>query len=268
MGKVMLTLVVLLLGLSAVEACWPSACTVPEALQNRTCCPYFNGSLCGFSSGRGECQFQNLTSESVTVDDRSAWSKYYYDYTCVCKPRYYGPDCGSCSPAYEEPDCTLPRRIERPDITELNAKQLKAFLADLNYCKWKLSKEYKILYAGDRLFPETFEFRECSYYDLLVYAQYYAQRPLRRGNGFTDYNFHYESSGFLTRNRAMLFYAEYLMQLCTKNQYFVFPYHDYTRSKNCSICTNQYMGESNQHGELHPYSVFSTWRTFCGVDSY
>uniref|UniRef100_A0A8C5N068 Tyrosinase copper-binding domain-containing protein n=1 Tax=Leptobrachium leishanense TaxID=445787 RepID=A0A8C5N068_9ANUR len=271
--KVMLTSLLFLLCLGAVNAVFPTACTTPEALSAKICCPEFNGSECGIVDGRGECrivtQDREMGKEEMVIDDRMKWMSFYYDKICICKGNYSGPDCGNCAHHLVEPDCIYQKTVMRRDLKEYSLQQRVAFFATLDYCKKVICPYYKIIVTGDRHHKDTLSFWEVSYLDLFNFQHYYSTKPILSDGSFTyATNFAHYSSSFLTWHRAMLIFLEHLIRLCISDQYFALPYGDWRNDPGCSYCNDDFLGASDRHGRLSKYSVFSTWTCVCSEYDY
>ncbi|XP_053312751.1 tyrosinase-like [Spea bombifrons] len=264
----MMLLVAPLLFVGAVNAIFPRACISESNLKNKVCCPDYNGSPCGLSSGRGECRPNTQRRAAGVIhlwyDDRYSWPDHHFNTTCLCKANYDGYNCGYCKSGYTGPTCSTRLVIVRREIREYSVPERTTLFAKLHYCKTVISKEYVILTTGDRLHQDAFKFKDASYYDIACFAHYYAIKPMVNNSQiFFTINFAHSSSAFLPWHRKFLLFFEHLMQICLSDPTFAVPYYDWRFDSNCPICTDPFLGDSDKQGALSKYSVFSTWRAIC-----
>ncbi|CAH2226298.1 tyrosinase [Pelobates cultripes] len=261
----MLTVGVLLLFLGTVIATFPRECTTPEALRTYTCCPLLDGSPCGYNSGRGICQIipqsRAKGNNPLSYDDRYSWPLYYFNRTCRCFGNYGQYNCGYCKSGWWGSDCSKRIELVRRELREYSLVERKTFFAYLHYCKTKISKEYVILTTGDRFYKDTFQFKNASYYDIAAFLHYYAIKPaINNSQVVGGLNYAHASSGFLTWHRLYILFFEHLMRICTGVETFTCPYNDWQDDSGCALCTNDFIGDSNEQGKLSEFSIFSRWK--------
>lgn len=250
---------VLWLSLRAVEAQFPRPCTTPEALQARTCCPLWNGSPCGFSSGRGVCAPHPARDLPKPVDYRVSWPRAFYDSVCTCWGNYDGFDCGQCLPGWRGPQCQQRHHVERKEITDLTDPERETFLSSLHLAKQSPSSRYMILTSNDTTVDGNYAFHNTSVYNLYVWMHYYSAKSYAG----SENNAAHRGPAFTFWHRVFLLFIEREIRELTGNQDFYIPYWDWTRSNHCNICTNKYFGGVGQDGRIDSASLFSKWETIC-----
>ena len=238
------------------EAQFPRPCTTPESLQTRTCCPLWNGSPCGFSSGRGVCAPHPARDLPKPVDFRVSWPRAFYDSVCTCWGNYDGFDCGQCLPGWSGPQCLQRHHVERKEITDMTDSERETFLSHLHKAKQTPSSRYMILTSEDTTVDGNYAFQSSSVYDLYVWMHYYSAK---RYAG-SENNAAHRGPAFLFWHRVFLLFIEREIRELTGNQDFYIPYWDWTRTDNCNICNNRYFGGSGQDGRLDSASSFSKWK--------
>uniref|UniRef100_A0A3B5BA76 Tyrosinase copper-binding domain-containing protein n=1 Tax=Stegastes partitus TaxID=144197 RepID=A0A3B5BA76_9TELE len=238
---------------------FPRPCTTPEALQTRMCCPLWNGSPCGFSSGRGVCAPHPARDLPKPVDYRVNWPRVFYDSVCTCWGNYDGYDCGQCLPGWRGPQCLQRHHVERKEITDLNDSERETFISSLHQAKHSPSSNYMILTSNDTTVEGNYIFHNTSVYDLYVWMHYYSAKSYAG----SENNAAHRGPAFIFWHRVFLLFIEREIRELTGNQDFYIPYWDWTRSNHCNICTNEYFGGVGQDGHIDSASLFSKWKTIC-----
>lgn len=254
-----LVLLLYLTSLREVKAQFPRPCTTPEALQSRTCCPLWNGSPCGFSSGRGVCAPHPARDLPKPVDYRVSWPRAFYDSVCKCWGNYDGFDCDQCLPGWTGPRCLQRHHVERKEITDLTDSERETFLSSLHQAKQSPSSRYVILTSNDTTVDGNYAFHNTSVYDLYVWMHYYSAKTYAG----SENNSAHRGPAFIFWHRVFLLFIEREIRELTGNQDFYIPYWDWTRTDHCNICTNQYIGGVGQDGRIDGASLFSKWKTIC-----
>ncbi|XP_050930129.1 tyrosinase isoform X1 [Lates calcarifer] len=254
-----LVLVFYPMSLRGVEAQFPRSCTTPEALQTRECCPPWNGSPCGFSSGRGVCAPHPARDLPKPVDYRVNWPRAFYDSVCTCWGNYDGSDCGQCLPGWRGPQCQQRHHVERKEITDLTDSERETFLSSLHQAKQSLSSRYNILTSNDTTVDGNYAFQNTSVYNLYVWMHYYSAKSYAG----SENNAAHRGPAFLFWHRVFLLFIEREIRELTGNQDFYIPYWDWTRTNHCNICTNKYFGGVREDGRIDSASLFSKWKTIC-----
>ncbi|XP_056232169.1 tyrosinase-like [Seriola aureovittata] len=254
-----LVLLLCLMSLRDVEAQFPRACSTPEVLQTRMCCPLWNGSPCGFSSGRGVCAPHPARDLPKPVDYRVNWPRVFYDSVCTCWGNYDGFDCGQCLPGWRGPQCLQRYHVERKEITDLTDSERETFLSNLHQAKQSPSSRYMILTSNDTTVDGNYAFHNTSVYDLYVWMHYYSAKSYAG----SESNAAHRGPAFLFWHRMFLLFIEREIRELTGNQDFYIPYWDWTRTNHCNICTNKYFGGVGQDGRIDSASLFRKWKTIC-----
>ncbi|XP_078523233.1 tyrosinase-like [Lissotriton helveticus] len=251
--------------LSEVRSQFPKACTTPEAIDSKTCCPMWKNSSCGEESGRGRCEvFASYVPILQVDDDRFNWPSDYFSKLCACKPRYSGFDCGRCSPGYRGDNCDRLKNVTRKDIRDLTHGERMKFFGYLSLLKHTESEDYVILTSGDRHDRNTYTFVTAFVYDIFTWMHYYASAPLLINNTlYGTTNFNHRGPAFPVWHRMFLLLLENEIQRFTGDEDFGLPYYDWSRDNGCSICTNKIMGESLPPAFLSPKSYFGDWKAIC-----
>ncbi|XP_053174449.1 tyrosinase-like [Scomber japonicus] len=251
----------LLLYLSAqsVEAQFPRPCTTPDALQARMCCPLWNGSPCGFSSGRGVCAPHPARDLPKPADFRVNWPRVFYDSVCTCWGNYDGFDCGQCLPGWKGPQCLQKHHVDRKEITDLTDEERDTFISSLHKAKHSVSSRYVILTSNDTTVDGNYAFQNASVYDLYVWMHYYSAKPYAGSAN----NAAHKGPAFALWHRVFLLFIEREIRELTGIQDFYVPYWDWTRTDHCNICTNKYVGGVGKDGRIDSASLFSEWKTIC-----
>ncbi|MEE6514608.1 hypothetical protein FKM82_022910, partial [Ascaphus truei] len=255
----------LLVGLSAVHSQFPRVCTTEASFRTKSCCPLWKDrSPCGSRSGRGRCQdLVALRGNSIPQidDDRLDWPRHYYDNVCECSGNFSGYDCGSCKYGYFGEKCDRKKIVIRREIRELSFLEQKRFFSYLALTKTTKCKDFVILSTGDRHHRDTYRFVDASLYDMFAWLHYYSMKPIMINSTFDpNKNFAHQGPAFPGWHRLLLAFLERQIQQLTGDEDFAIPYYDWRGEENCTICTNDLMGESDAHGILNPYSHFSYWR--------
>ncbi|MEE6526383.1 hypothetical protein FKM82_027013, partial [Ascaphus truei] len=266
----------LTLCLSAVYSQFPRACTTESAFRTKICCPAWkNAGPCGSRAGRGRCRnmivFQPFAAGQVPQydDDRLGWPRHYYDSTCECFENYSGFNCGSCKYGYYGEKCDQKKIVIRREIRELSFLEQKRFFSYLALAKTTKSKDFVILSTGDRHHRDTYRFVDASIYDVFAWIHYYSMKPILINSTFdSTRNYAHQGPAFPGWHRLGLVSLEREIQLMTGDKDFALPYYDWRGEKNCSICTNDFVGDNDVQGILNPYSHFSGWRCICSGFNY
>ncbi|XP_073466926.1 tyrosinase-like [Aquarana catesbeiana] len=268
--------VFLILCCNLVQGQFPRACTTTATLRSKSCCPVWkDGSLCGSSSGRGRCRdrvvFTSFASGQVRQydDDRLDWPKYYYDKTCECFGNYSGYNCGGCKDGYFGEKCDRKNTVVRKEIRELSLLERKRFFSYLVLAKTTKSQDFVILYTGDRHHKDTYRFVDASIYDVFSWIHYYSTKTILQNGTFDDTtNYAHQGPAFPGWHRLGLLFLERQIQLLTGDENFALPYWDWRGDKNCSICTNDFLGDNDVQGFLSQYSHFAFWKSICSGYNY
>ncbi|XP_072256984.1 tyrosinase-like [Pyxicephalus adspersus] len=235
------------------------------------CCPLFQGSVCGENQGRGYCAqkpyIRTVGPVDVTYDERYNSPGFLFNWTCQCNPRFIGADCGICYPGWTGANCDQPHMVYRQDIKKMSPQQVQRFIATLHYGKTKIMKDYVILSTADRFRRIYYKFLDASCYDLFDFLHNYATRPFNSGaQEFFIINYAHGSTGFFSWHRYCIVLLEKVLQMCSGDNDFAFPFWRWELETNCSVCNNDYVGATDIDGKISKYSVFSEWRLICGND--
>ncbi|MEE6467596.1 hypothetical protein FKM82_007326 [Ascaphus truei] len=266
----------LTLCLSAVHSQFPRACTTDEAFRTKSCCPAWkDGSPCGYCSGRGQCRDWVVSNkfaagrEPQFYDDRLDWPLHYYNKTCECNGNYAGFDCGDCKFGYHGEKCERKNTVVRREIRELSLPDRKSFFSSLALAKTTKSKDFVVLTTGDRHHRDTYRFVDASIFDVFAWIHYYSTKPIMTKSSFDgSRNYAHRGPAFPGWHRLGLLFLERQLQLLTSDENFALPYYDWRGEKNCSICTNDFMGDNDVQGNYDPYSYFASWRAICSGYNY
>ncbi|XP_073466349.1 tyrosinase-like [Aquarana catesbeiana] len=272
--------VFLVLCYNLVQGQFPRACTTPETFQSNTCCPLSkDGSPCGSRSGRGKCRTWVVPVAFASLreglgprqfdDDRLDWPKYYYDKTCECFGNNSGYNCDDCRSGYFGEKCDRNNTVMRKEIRELSLLERKRFFSYLALAKTTKSQDFVILYTGDRHHKDTYKFVDATIYDVFSWIHYYSIKGILKNGIFDDRtNYAHQGPAFPGWHRLGLLFLERQIQLLTGDENFGLPYWDWRGDKNCSICINEYLGDSDMQGYLSPYSHFAFWKSICSGYNY
>ncbi|XP_075054588.1 tyrosinase-like [Mixophyes fleayi] len=277
MEQAMLLTSFLLLCLTNVNAMiFPKECLKDYPGVRVPCCPYYpdsNGSPCGAHLGRGSCvllsRSRSMPPVDIIIDERHFFPSYFFNTTCLCQGNFWGYKCGECIFGYKGKNCDESYTVIRMDIRQVSLAKRKAYFAALNYCKHITDREYYILQAGHRFRSGTFRFVEASCYDVWCFNHYYATKAFinnTRENNIVNYA--HASSGFLTWHRFALLLLERQLQKYMDDPYLALLYCDWRYDSGCEFCNNDFFGDNDDQGNIHPYSIFSTWRLVCGGYEY
>ncbi|XP_069806837.1 tyrosinase-like [Dendropsophus ebraccatus] len=267
---------VFVLFLGVVHCQFPRVCTTSEALRSKKCCPLWeDGSPCGSRSGRGKCRSYVVATTFAAgqvrqvADDRLDWPRFYFNSTCECFGHFSGHNCGQCKYGYNGKKCDRKKTVVRREIRQLSFMERKRFFSYLALAKTTKSADFVILSTGDRHHRDTYRFVDASVYDIFAWIHYYSMKPLLI-NGLFDDSRNYAHSGpaFPGWHRVGLMFLERQIQILTGDEDFAIPYYDWRGEKNCSICTNELLGESNEQGFLHDNSHFAFWKSICSGYNY
>ncbi|XP_040189560.1 tyrosinase-like [Rana temporaria] len=272
--------VFLVLCCSLVQGQFPRACITSETYQTKTCCPLWkDGSPCGTKSGRGTCRNWVVPVAFASLregpgprqfdDDRLDWPKYYYDKTCECSGNYSGYDCGDCRYGYFGNKCDRKITVVRKEIRELSLVERKRFFSYLVLAKTTKSQEFVILYTGDRHHKGTYQFIDATIYDVFSWIHYYSIKGILKDGRFdARTNYAHQGPAFPGWHRLGLLFLERQIQLLTGDENFGLPYWDWRGDKNCSICTDDFLGDNDVQGYLSQYSHFAFWKSICSGYDY
>ncbi|MEE6467593.1 hypothetical protein FKM82_007324 [Ascaphus truei] len=266
----------LTLCLSAVHSQFPRTCTTDEALKTKSCCPAWkDGSPCGSLSGRGQCRdwvvFVPFAAGKVPQydDDRLGWPHHYYDKTCECNGKYSGFNCGDCRFGYHGEKCDRKKTVVRREIRELSLLERKKIFSYLALAKTTMSKDFVVLTTGDRHHRDTYRFVDATIYNVFSWIHYYSTKPIMMDSSFdSSRSYAHQGPAFPGWHRLGLLFLERQLQLLTSDEYFALPYYDWRGEKNCSICTNDFLGDNDVQAILNPYSYFGSWRSICSGYNY
>ncbi|XP_073434336.1 tyrosinase-like [Dendrobates tinctorius] len=268
------TFFVLLLG--AIHCQFPRSCTTSAALRSKTCCPLWkDGSPCGSRSGRGQCRnnvvFASLVARRARLffDDRLDWPRFYFDNTCKCFGNFSGYNCGQCKYGHSGDKCDREKTVVRKEIRQLSLLERKRFFSYLALAKTTKSADFVILTTGDRHHRDSYRFVDATIFDVFAWIHYYSMKPLLVNDTF-DFSTNYAHQGpaFPGWHRLGLMFFEREIQLLSGDEDFAIPYYDWRGEKNCSICTNQFLGASNAQGFLDDDSHFASWKSICSGFNY
>uniref|UniRef100_A0A1B8XYP0 Tyrosinase copper-binding domain-containing protein n=1 Tax=Xenopus tropicalis TaxID=8364 RepID=A0A1B8XYP0_XENTR len=268
--------IILALSFSGVQSQFPRVCTTKEAFQTKVCCPtWTDGSACGSRSGRGQCRnwvaFSSFAKGQLPIynDDRLDWPRHYYDSTCECFGNYGGFNCGYCKYGYTGKKCDQKKTRVRKEIRQLSFTERKRFFGYLALAKTTFSKDYVVLTTGDRHHRDTYRFVDASIYEVFSWIHYYSIKPIMVNSTLDPRrNYAHRGPAFPGWHRLGLMFFEREVQHMTGDEDFALPYYDWRGEQNCSICTNDYMGDNDVQGYLDPYSHFYNWRSICSGYNY
>ncbi|KAG8430822.1 hypothetical protein GDO86_019959 [Hymenochirus boettgeri] len=123
--------------------------------------------------------------------------------------------------------------------------------------------------AEDRHHRAPIRFVDASVYDVFAWTHYYSMKPIMVNSTLdTSRNYAHQGPAFPGWHRLALLFLERQIQLMTGDEDFALPYYDWRGEKNCSICTNDIIGDNDEQGNLHPNSHFSSWRAICSGYDY
>ncbi|XP_075444554.1 tyrosinase-like [Ascaphus truei] len=273
----------LTLCLSAVHSQFPRVCTTDEAISDKSCCPAGkDGSPCGSNSGRGICRnwvthviIPTLIASGFAAsvpqydDDRLDWPRHYYNKTCECFGNYGGFNCGDCRNGFHGEKCDRNKTVVRREIRELSLTERKKVFRYLKIAKTTKSKDFVVLTTRDRHHRDTYRFVDATIYNVFAWIHYYATQAIMTPSSFDQsHTYAHRGPAFPGWHRLGLVFLERQIQLLTGDEDFALPYYDWRGEKNCSICTNDFMGKNNGQGTLDPFSEFASWRSICSGINY
>ncbi|KAM4694803.1 tyrosinase-like [Discoglossus pictus] len=269
----MISLVLFVFLLGVAHGLLPIPCCNDEAIESKTCCPYFNGSPCGSSSGRGNCMYiaPNTRAQGeipMNEDVRLRWPSYYFTWVCKCNYPYWGYDCSECGPGLDGPNCDKTFAVIRRDMATLSARDQIDYMTKLHYIKYKKSERYCILESGDRQRKEGYKFSVASVYDTICFDHHFANKAIFMNNQAYSGNFAHNGVGFCTWHRGHLLQLEREIQYHTRDPTFALHYFNAIRASNCDICHENLLGESDVFGMIDENSVVSHWRAICSGPDY
>ncbi|XP_077307037.1 tyrosinase-like [Lithobates pipiens] len=272
MKKPMFITALLLLCVAAVDCMCPFPRECVEGVKDFPvpCCPFYNGTRCGSGEFRGDCIMvkasRTVPPPDIIDDERGYFPGFFFNWTCQCKPKFMGHNCGECAFGWIGDRCETPHPVYRKNMQDMNDTELQSYLAALHYCKTKIDPDCVILRTSDRFRERSMGFMDASFFDAASFAHYYATVPfISRGRVININNFAHGSSGFLTWHRLWLLHLERQMQKCTNNINFGLAYWKWETDPDCYPCDNKCLGANSLDGGIDKYSVFSEWRTICAV---
>ncbi|KAM9294360.1 tyrosinase-like [Gastrophryne carolinensis] len=275
-SKMILVYFLFIFGCHVVHGQFPRACTTDVAFRTKTCCPLWkDGSPCGSLLGRGRCRnwvvFTSLAAGKVRQydDDRLDWPRHYYEKTCQCFGNYGGFNCGDCKPGYFGDNCERKITVVRKEIRQLTLVERKRFFSYLSLAKSTKSQDFVVLYTGDRHHRDTYRFVDATIYDIFAWIHYYSTKPILRNGTFdAARNYAHQGPAFPSWHRLGLALMERQIQLLTGDETFGMPYYDWRGETNCSICTDEFLGDNDVQGVLSEYSYFASWKSICSGYNY
>ncbi|XP_063798083.1 tyrosinase-like [Pseudophryne corroboree] len=267
--------------LGVVHSQFPRECTTQEALNNKYCCPYWkDGSRCGSNSRRGQCRGWVVLKPIFLLDkhhgyvrqyddDRLDWPNQYYDHTCECFGNYSGYNCGSCRYGFFGEKCERQKTNVRKEIRQLSLVERKRFFSYLALAKTTRSKDFVVLSTGNRHNRDTYRFVDASVYEVFAWIHYYSMKAIMKNGTFDNSKtYAYQGPAFPGWHRLGLLFIERQIQLLTGDEGFALPYYDWRGDTNCSICTEDYVGESDAQGIIYESSYLAEWKVICSDYNY
>ncbi|XP_070566439.1 tyrosinase-like [Ptychodera flava] len=260
------------------EAFLPKNCASSESLSFKECCPVPFG-LTGKCGGprRGRCvELQPLVIDPVKGFggdlDRFQWPTQFVQRACNCLGNFDGADCSSCKFGWTGPNCDVPKTRTRRNILTMPREEVNKFQSYLHQAKDTVS-DYMIpttLY-NDMDNGRNPKFNEINVYDEFVWMHYFAARRnlvKRRKTKHKDVpsvvqaDFAHAGPAFLTWHRAYLLLWERALQKISGDEDFTIPYWDWAGERDCTVCTDKYVGGSDKKDHTLTGS-FSNWRVLC-----
>lgn len=277
--SVLSTLKLLVFCCSGVICQFPRECVknVDWTMQGRrSCCP----NNCGGPT-RGTCedlengtdgQYEAADRDLQGKDDRHNWPHVFFQRGCKCKGNFMGVDCGECKWGYTGENCELRKMLVRQNVKHLTDAERRQYFETVAKAKKIISDTNVVVAVSEDIIHHRIDypFISMTEYNVFAWVHYYSTRDTRldltgEPGEFSNINdFAHEGSGFLTWHRAFLLLWEQMLQRVSGNYSMTIPYWDWQDEKNCSICTNDFVGEMDQYtGELSPESYFSDWEMIC-----
>nr|AAM18867.1 unknown [Branchiostoma floridae] len=178
-----------------------------------------------------------------------------------------------CSWGYRGPSCeTKQQPTVRRNIRDISTKERAKFRRYMDRAKNTVSDFVFALEFKENI-KGSHDFANISVYDYFVAVHYYASRetlpPSSTGICVEEkdcsLDFAHEGAGFPTWHRAFLLEAERALQEVNGDPDWTLPYWDWGAAEQhqCDICTNEYVGANDEHGNLGTESIFAAWRTIC-----
>ncbi|XP_070567031.1 tyrosinase-like [Ptychodera flava] len=115
------------------------------------------------------------------------------------------------------------------------------------------------------------KFNEINVYDEFVWMHYFAARQnLEKGRktqhkdipSVVQADFAHAGPAFLTWHRAYMLFWERALQKISGDEDFLISYWDWAGEPDCTVCNDNYVGESDKNGHTLTGS-FSNWRLLC-----
>ena len=184
--------------------------------------------------------------------------------------------CQECKWGYRGHNCMERYIRKRKNIFSLSKREQQHFLDILDLAKHTPS-EYVAL-ANRQIDPvRQPKFVTLTVYDFITYIHFFSARSTylgQHGNKLCEFNsdrldYSHGGPGFPTFHRLLVLFWERELQKVANDDSFSVPYWDWVDGgTNCSICTNDLLGEILPNGYLHHESRFSTWQTLCNIATY
>ncbi len=260
------------------QAQFPSKCSNIESLRSKTCCPVPEGlnQPCG-GPNRGECTEIPIAKwtdrfvhfkESHAIDDRTNWPTLFYNKTCKCKGDFGGYDCSKCKFGKRGVNCTEKKPLLiRKDVRKMTQMEKDNYMSVLNKSR-HVTSDYKVAttFHADIMTSNSTNFVEVSAYDFYVWLHYYSARGtfLPNDTVVEDIDFAHQAQGFPTWHRLYLLQWEATLQEIAKDDTFAIPYWDWTNTTSCDICTEDFVGKSDENGNVQgKYFSDKAWHMIC-----
>ncbi|XP_014674551.1 PREDICTED: tyrosinase-like [Priapulus caudatus] len=208
---------------------------------------------------------------SVERDDRYRWPLQFFHHHCKCSGNYAGYDCAECKFGYSGSRCQRKTTNVRRNIHAISKQELTDFKQALLKAK-RTQSDYVVLNTSyqDAGHPH---FKDVSNYDYFTYVHYYAARDpvtLRDGKvpGDVGYehplDYAHEGPSFIPWHRKFMLGFERMLQKVAGKPQLTVPYWDWTGDgRECTVCTNEYLGANENDGSISKGSEFSDWATIC-----
>ncbi|XP_071987602.1 tyrosinase-like [Engystomops pustulosus] len=107
-------------------------------------------------------------------------------------------------------------------------------------------------------------FRNASIYDLCTWIHHYSTKPILHNCSYAGMrDFAHQGPAFTTWHRLLLLFLERQIHLLTGDDCFALPFYDWSKDKNCSICSDELLGSNDKKGNILESSSFSSWGAIC-----